>query len=447
MTTLTHSPAALAATAIPGPVGDPLLGLVRPLRSDPLGTLRAGFARYGDVVAYRVGPARGPRRLRRQVVAFHHPDDVRRVVTDTEAFTRDTSSYRVLRELFGMNLATAGGDDWRRQKRLLQPLFTRAAATRYAALIAAEARAVVERSLDAPGRPLDAWRTAEEYTLRVLGHTLFKDERGIDGDTIAALARLVPVVAVQLSERARQPLRPPLRWPTPRNRRFVETRDALHATIERVLARHRDRAADDADLVTKLRDARDPEGERPLSDEEVRDQALLFLVAGHSTTSNSLCSTLYLLGRHPDVQERIVADDEELARAAVQEALRLHPPAYVLGRRVGAQGAQIAGYELAPGTDVLVSPWITHRHPDFWSDPETFDPWRFVGKRPSPAWLPFSSGPRACIGRHFALLESALLVRALLARCRLESLAAAYPTSQLTTMRPSRPVLIACRPR
>ncbi len=442
-------PSARAATTIPGPAGHPLLGMALPLRSDPLGTLRAGFARYGDVAAFRIGPARGPPHLRRVVVALFHPDDVRRVLTDTDTFTRDTSSYRVLRELFGTNIATAEGDDWRRQKRLLQPLFTRAAANQYAALVEQEAHAVVERGLHAPGRTVDAWRMTQEYALRVLGHTLFKDERGIDRDTIAALGRLVPVVARQMTERARRPVRLPLDWPTPRNRRFVETREALRATIERVLARHgeHEHAAAGDDLVTNLRDARDPAGGPPLSEEEVRDQALMFLVAGHSTTSNSLCSALYVLGRHADVQRQLVEAGDELTRAAIQEALRLYPPAYVLSRKVGAEGARIGGHALPHATDVLVSPWITHRHPRFWSDPEAFDPWRFVGKGPPSAWLPFGSGPRACIGRHFAMLESTILVRVLLARCRLESLSASYPVSQLTTMRPSRPVRIACHPR
>jgi len=442
MTATASRPTTRRASAIPGPDGDPLLGMARALRRDLLGTLQAGFDRYGDVVAYRVGPARGPRRL---VVAVHHPDDVRRVLTDADTFTRDTRSYRALRELFGVNLATAGGDDWQRQKRLLQPLFTRATAHHYATPIEQEARAVAEHCLGAP--IVDAWRTAEEYTLRVLGRTLFSDRRGIDDDTIAALDRLVPIVARQLTERSRQPLRMPLRWPTPKNRRFAETREALRATIERVLARHAERAGDAADLVTKLRDARDPLGAHPLSEQEIRDQALLFLIAGHSTTSNSLCSSLYLLGRHPEIQRRIAAGGDELARAAVQEALRLRPPAYALGRKVGAAGADVGGYELPAGTDVIVSPWVTHRHPGYWSDPERFDPWRFVGTRPSHAWLPFSVGARGCIGKHFALLESAIFVRTLLSRCRIESLAADYPTSQLTTMRPSRPVRIACRPR
>lgn len=436
------------ATAIPGPVGHPLLGMARALRTDLLGTLQDGFARYGDVVAYHVGP----RRLRRLVVALHHPDDVRRVFTDLDAFTRSTSSYRAVRELFGSNIATAEGEDWRRQKRLLQPLFTRAAANSYATVVAEEARTVVERIGCERVTVIDALRTTEHYALRVLGRTLFNDDRGIDEDTVAALERLVPVVSRQIPTRARQSLRFPLRWPTPRNRRFTETRDALHMTIERMLAHPQDAdpvRRDAADLLSRLRDARDPEGEQPLSAEEVRDQATMFLLAGYTTTSSALCSTLHLLGRHPQIQERVATGGEQLARAAVEEGLRLHPPSYVLGRRVGDGGADVGGYELPPGTDVLVSPWITHRHPSFWHDPDRFDPSRFVGapERPPYAWFPFGGGARACIGRHLSLIESQSFVRALLERCRIESLDARMPMDQLSTMRPSRPVRIQCRPR
>jgi cytochrome P450 len=438
-----------SAAAIPGPSGHPLLGMMPALRTDLLGTLLDGFTAHGDVVAYRVGPARGPHRL---VVALHHPDDVRRVFTDLDAFTRRTRSYRTVRELFGTNIATADGDDWRRQKRLLQPLFTRTAANRYTHVVEEEARTVVERIGRERVSTIDALRTTEHYALRVLGRTLFNDDRGIDEDTIAALERLVPVVSRQIPARARQALRLPLRWPTPRNRRFVETRDALHATIERMLARRQDADParhDAADLLSQLRDARDPEGGQPLSSQEVRDQAMMFLLAGYTTTSSALCSTLHLLGRHPEIQDQIATGGEELARAAMEEGLRLHPPSYVLGRRVGDGGAEVGGYELPPGTDVLVSPWITHRHPDVWHDPNRFDPSRFVGppERPPYAWFPFGGGARACIGRHLSLIESQSFLRVLLERFRIESLDADMPMDQLSTMRPSRPVRIRCRPR
>ncbi|MBS1869985.1 MAG: cytochrome P450 [Actinobacteria bacterium] len=434
-------------TALPGPAGDPLLGMALPLRRDLLGTLHAGFARYGDVVAYRVGPARGPHRL---VVALHHPDDVRRFFADTEAFTRRTASYRAVRELFGRNIATAEGDDWRRQKRLLQPLLTRAAASRYAAVIEEEAHAAVERLGREPATTIDALRTTERYALRVLSRTLFGDDRGIDDDTVAALERLIPVVSRQMPARAKQTVRLPLAWPTPRNRRFAATRSALHATIERVLARAPE--GDGPGLLSQLRAARDPAGGEPLSEREIRDQALMFLLAGYTTTSAALCSTLQLLGCHPEAQEQVAAGGEQWADAAVQEGLRLYPPSYVLGRRVGAGGAEVAGRTLPPGTGVLVSPWVTHRHPGFWRDPERFDPSRFADahardERPQHAWFPFGGGARACIGRHLSLAESRSFVRALLERCRIESLDADMPMDQLSTIRPSRPVRIRCRPR
>lgn len=435
-------------SAIPGPAGHPLLGMAGALSGDVLGTLRAGFARYGDVVAYRVGPKRGPRRMQRLVIALHHPDDVRRVFTDVETFTRRTPAYGALRELFGTNLVTADGEDWQRQKRLVQPLFTRAATEQLASAIEREARAVIDDVWREADSTIDALATTERYALRVLGRILFKDRRNVDADMNAALARLIPRTERQIAARVRRP-HLPLRWPTPHNRRFAATRDALRATIERAIAAQPPHVEGDGDLLSKLRGARDPEGARPLSEQEVRDQALILLLAGYSTSSNALCSTLYLLGRHPQIQERVAAGDEELAHAAVQEGLRLYPPSYVLGRRVGDAGAEIAGYALAPGTDVLISPWITHRHPGFWSEPEAFNPWRFIGadRRTPSAWLPFGVGARACIGRRLALLEATLLVRVLLARYRLESLDPEYPMAQLISARPDRPVRIACRPR
>ncbi len=447
MTATASRPTTRSASAIAGPDGHPLFGMAQALRGDLLGTLQAGFDRYGDVVAYRIGPARG--RRYRLVVAVHHPDDVRRVFADTEAFTRRTSTYRTLNELFGASIATADGDNWQRQKRLLQPLFTRAAADRYSAIVSEEARTVVQ-PLEASVTTFDALAVTARYALRVLSRTLFADERGIDPDTSAALEQLVPIVSRMLPMRARQVLRFPLRWPTPRNRRFISTRKALQTTIEHVLARQRALpGGSGVDLVSKLRNARDPEAGPGLSEHEVRDQALMFLLAGYTTTSSALCSTLHLLGRHPELQGQVAAGGEELAGAAVQEGLRLHPPAYALGRRVGPRGARLADYELPAGTDVLVSPWITHRHPEVWPDPERFDPWRFVGEceRPPYAWFPFGGGARACIGRHMSLLESRTFVNTLLGRCRLEALDSHMPMDQLSTMRPSMPVRIRCQPR
>jgi cytochrome P450 len=459
MTPATTIERPVLATEIPGPPGHPLLGMARSLRRDVIGTLLDGFERYGDVVAYPVGPVGG--RPRRRVIAAHHPDEVRRVLTEMETFTRETTSYAVLRELFGVNIVTTNGAAWRRQKRTLQPLFTRRTVARYADLIEGEARKAVERPHLEPDGTVDAAHAMEQYALCVLGHTLFKERDGIDEQTVAALERLVPVVGRVVRGRASQPLRLPLALPTRRNRRFAATRSALYATVDRVLARRAEQeragATSDDDLLTRLQQARDPETFAPLTPDEVRDQALIFLLAGHTTTSNALTTTLYLLGRHPEIQERVAAeaaappgdpDAPDLVRASVQEALRLYPPAYVLGRRT-ARDTAIGGHQVAAGTLVLVSPWVTHRHPEWWDEPERFDPQRFLrgDRRARHAWFAFGGGARSCIGRHFALLEATILIRALLRRHRLEALDADVPLDALISMRPAGPVRVRLHPR
>ena len=181
----------------------------------------------------------------------------------------------------------------------------------------------------------------------------------------------------------------------------------------------------------------------------------MFLLAGHTTTADVLVSTLFLLGRDVHVQERVAAaasegagDADDAVRAAIQEAMRLYPPSYALGRRA-AVDTELGGHPVPAGTLVLVVPWATHRDPRFWCDPERFDPARFIDEhdRPPFAYMPFGGGGRACIGRHLAMLESTILLRALLRSYRLESLDATLPLSQLISMRPKGPVRVRFHPR
>ena len=443
-------------TAIPGPTGNPLLGSALALRGDLLGTLQEGFARYGDVVAYRVGPARGPRGQQRTIVAVQHPDDLRRVMVETDVFVRRTPSHDVVRELFGETIVTMEGERWRRQKRILQPLFTRRHVAQYAGLLETEADRVAEHWRDLGVQEFDIMQAVEQHALRVLGQTIFAQEDLIDDVTAAALERLVPRLGEQVAERVTQALRMPLYMPTPRNRRFRALRAELRETIERVLAqRERDRRGGASDLLGRLRDARDPQDGAALPQREVRDEALMFMLAGYTTTADVMIAALHLLGSHPDLQERVAASacgpaggDEELVQATLREAMRLYPPSYALGRRAMAD-TELGGHPVPAGSLVLVVPWATHRDPRFWPDPERFDPGRFVGEhdRPPFAYMPFGGGARACIGRHVAMLESRTMIRALLQRYRIESLDAKLPLSQLMSMRPLGPVRVRLHPR
>jgi cytochrome P450 len=235
--------------------------------------------------------------------------------------------------------------------------------------------------------------------------------------------------------------------------------------VDEIVGRRRAAAVPADDLVGRLLAARDPDTGDGLDDTEVREQVLLFLLAGHETTATALTFTLHLLGRHPDAQRRVreearavlggrpptAADVAALARTtrAVKEALRLYPPVYGIGRRTGAAGT-VGGYRLPAGSVVVISPWVTHRHPGHWPDPDRFDPDRFTPEgeagRHRYAYLPFGGGPRACIGSHFAMLEAVVATAAVVGSYRLETPPGPVPLATGITLRPAAAVPCAVEP-
>jgi cytochrome P450 len=309
------------------------------------------------------------------------------------------------------------------------------------------------------------------YTLRVVGRALFGD--AIE-DLVPVLHGLVPAVSDVTLRRTFQLRQSPMEQRTPRNLRARRLRAREYAVVDEILSRTSTPCAahDDGDnrdnLVTRLRAARDPRTGDALSEEEVRDQALIFLMAGHETTAGALTFTLHLLGRHQRVQDRVAdevgtvlgeraapAPDDlpklPLTCAARQEGLRLYPSAH-LTERVTLRPMTMAGHDLPAGTIVAVSPWSTQRHPRFWPDPGEFDPDRFmddeaVRQRPRYAYFPFGGGPRSCVGEHFAMLEAVILLAALLRRHEVVSMTSRLDVEPMITLRPKGAVPVMLTPR
>ncbi|MEH1126971.1 cytochrome P450 [Micromonospora sp. CPCC 206061] len=435
----------------PGPAGHPMLGMAPAFRRDMLGTLLAGFRDYGDTVSYRFGPRWGPHPLSQHVVMAHHPEAVHEVLTTGRVFSRRTTGFQVLTEFIGTGLLTSDGDVWLRQRRTLQPLFTPRRVAGYTELMTAEAARIAAEPAAAAGSTVDLHHLMQRYALRVVGRALFGDD--VD-EAVPELQRLMPVLGDLALARALQMVRTPLRWPTPRARRITRERAAQYAIVDRIIAKHASRGTgeDRDDMLSRLHAARDPETGQPLSAEEIRDQVLVFLLAGHETTAGALTFTLYLLGRYPAAQERVAASgpsgDADLVRAALMEGMRLYPPAYST-ERLADVDTTISGHHVPAGTRVMLSSYVTHRHPEFWPDPDRFDPNRFTGQhdRPRYAYFPFGGGPRSCIGEHFALLEATVLLRTLLARYRVEALDGRLPLAPMITLRPAEPVRAILRPR
>jgi cytochrome P450 len=449
-----------SAAAPPGPPGAPMIGSALELQRDVLGTYERARRAYGDIVRISLGPSR----LGRSVYVVFHPDAVRRVLaSEADGYRKDNRFYEEVRWALGDGLLNSQDEGWLRQRRFIQPLFTRRRIAGYARSMADEAVDMVERwqSRAAGGTTIDLHAEMSRLTLRVVGRLLF----GSDVErAIPVVAYAFPILGEYALRRAFAPVRVPRSWPTPSNRRAVRAQRDLYAVCDELIARRRGADSQDEDLLSLLVGARD-RGEQ-LDDAEIRDQVLIFLLAGHDTTAIALTFALYLLGRHPDAQRRVrnevdaVLGDqtpgaEDVDRLpyttmVLKEAMRLYPPAWGLGRRTVA-GDSIDGFEIPPGSDVVVSAWVTHRHPAFWEDPERFDPERFAPEREAErhrhAYFPFGAGPRACIGQYFSMLEAVIALAVIARRYELASTTERIPLAPRITLNPGAPVPCRLTPR
>ncbi|NHA69824.1 cytochrome P450 [Phycicoccus flavus] len=424
------------------------------MRRNLVGYVEDVWRRRGDVVRTVLGPPG----FDREVWLLGHPDAAARVLSGSSAasFVKRDPVYTETGYWLGHGILTAEGEEWTRQKRFVQPVFTKQAVDGYADLMGEEIAAVVAEQ-DATGEDvvdLGAWM--QRLTLRVVVRALFG---AAEEDVVARVRRSFPVVADTVVRRGVGVLRLPPTVPTPRVVRGRRGRSELFGVCEEIIAARRaSGATGGTDLLSRLLAARD--GDAGLTDAEVRDQVLVFLLAGHETTATALTFALHLLGRHREVQDAVraeargalaverpasaVAADLPMTRAVVEETMRLYPSAPFTSRLV-VRDDTVMGHPVRPGVTVVLAPWNIHRHPEFWTDPLVFDPSRFapgVPRRHRYAWMPFGGGPRACIGQHFALVEAVLALAHVLRERRVTSLLETdhVPVDSLITLFPTVPV-------
>jgi len=384
--------------------------------SDALSVLERNFALHGD--AFRMfSPV-----LQRTVWVLSHPDHVRHVLVDRSAnFAKGIGIDRVA-ILLGNGLMTSEGESWRTQRRLVQPSFHRNIIATWMPHLHAANAALAEKWTTAAtaGAAVNVTQDMSEVTLEVVLRALFSDD----------LARLT-------SARGDNPFAL-LTDDTERNLAFAYKFRQLGALILDEVQRRRRDGVRHNDIVSQLIDARDRQTAAPMGDRQLLDEIMTLIVAGHETTASSLNWFWYLLASTPDVAARLRAevdagavdppgygDLEKLpfTRRAIDETLRLYPPGWLLTRRAIAADT-VGGVSLPAKADVLISPYLVHRHPAHWPDPARFDPDRFLPEYNSGrnrfAYLPFGLGPRACIGEHLALVEMHTHVATLARRFDLE---------------------------
>lgn len=441
---------------VPGPRLN-LLGIgALPLMRNPLGAVIADFDRYGDVVEYRLF------NLRAYLLA--HPDHVSHVLHENHTnYTKANVDYERLKELLGEGLLTSEGPQWLRQRRLIQPLFHRQQIAQWSSMMTASALQMLERwgQFAAERRTFDVSTQMMALTLRIVGETLLSMD--ISGEA-GEIARALTDAQDHFGNFRLSTLLPFL--PTAENRRFRAAVRTLDGIVRKIVDDRRHGTARPNDLLTKLLDARDPETGTALDGTQIRDELITLILAGHETTANALSWTWYLLGKNPGAETRLhaelrsvlggrtpaMADLANLPYTAMvlNESMRLYPPAWTISRGV-IEDDEIGGYRIPRGTVVMLSQYVTHRHPGFWETPERFDPERFSPERsenrPRFAYFPFGGGPRLCIGNYFALTEAQLILATIAQRYRLR-LVPDHPVEldALITLRPRHGIRVTLEP-
>ncbi|MFG3039603.1 cytochrome P450 [Streptomyces sp. NPDC048330] len=450
------------ATEAPRLPGHPLFGSMSDLRKDSLGTFLRARRELGDVVRFTAGPPG----VRATVYGVFSAEGAQQILAGESAnFRKDNAFYQEIRESFGNGLLTSQDEDYLRQRRLVQPLFTKRRVDGYAAAVAAEVTTLTGEWEAGAAESVDVLDEMTRLALRAVARILF----GTDVDTaVEIVEQSFPQLGAYVLSRGYSPLKVPRDWPTPGNRRAAAVHEALYAVCDRIIAERRaaDRAPGDGDdLLTLLVEAESAE-DGSFDATELREQVLVFLLAGHETTATSLGFALHLLGRHPEVQKRAheeidrvlagrtpgAADLDALpyVTQVLKEAMRLFPAAPVIGRRAVA-ATEVGGVVIPAGADVIVAPWVTHRHPAYWEDPERFDPDRFTPEaeaaRPRYAWFPFGGGPRACIGQHFSMLESVIALAMILQKYGFEAVDTEVPVGSAITLTTAGPARCRLTPR
>jgi cytochrome P450 len=407
------------------------------------------FNTGGEVLSAVGGPVTrielGPKWLVPPLVLVTSPSGIGDLLARNHVFGERCIVHEEVRQLAGDSLWVLPNERWVPRRRALQPVFTNHNVRHFGGHMSRAAQAVVDdwrdEGLDG-GLDVDLDLACRRLTMQSLGRSILGLDLNERGDVIA---ECMHVASTYAADRALRPIRAPRWLPTPRRGRARRAVTMMLDVADEILQACRADPTRDAPLVHALVEATDPVTGQGLSDRDICNDLLIFMLAGHDTTATALTYSLWQLGRHPEVQDRVAEEvaalgDRELTpadvprlrytRQVLDEALRLCPPAAGVGR-LAVRDFAVDGYRVQAGSIVAVGIQAVHRDPALWDDPMAFDPDRFDAKssaaRPRWQFVPFAGGPRSCIGEHFALLETTLALATIISSTRIHSLSEEFP--------------------
>ena len=421
-------------TALPqasGPRGAFLLGSITDFRRDQLGFIQRMQHEYGDVARFRLGG-----------ITFNlvsHPDGIQHILQENNRNYVKGEFFDPVRQVGGEGLFASEGAHWLRQRRLMQPAFHRQRIAGFIDVMIRQTQRLIERWEDAAltDNPVDISQDFTDLTMRIIVDAMFSTQ--IEAD-VHMISDAIAWLLADMNYRFQVPFYPKINFPTLRNWRARQELKVVDEIVYSIINQRRQDGVQANDLLSMLMEARDEETGESMTDTHLRDEVITMFVAGHETTAVLLTWLFFVLSNHPQWEDRLRAEINsqllgklpgfaDLAgftelRMAIDETLRLYPPVWITNR-TSLQDDEICGYRVNSGEVVGVSPYVTHRLPEFWSNPEQFNPLRFSSEnaagRPHYTYLPFGGGPRQCIGNNFALLEAQVIFAMLVSRFQLQA--------------------------
>jgi len=417
------------ADAPPGPKGEPLFGASRKYADDPFAFIDALEESYGDLARFEMGPM--------ETYMVTGPADIERILlTEADSFRKPDFQSDALGDLLGEGLLLSEGDTWQQQRELANPAFSMGRLAGMTDRVADHAEEMVDDWT--AGDRIDAESAMARVTLNVILDLMMG---------VRLPEERLDVIEAQLEPLGRRFEPDPLRFampdwvPMPGDDEFESAVETLEGVLDDIVEARRGTAGDPfedgpMDFLSILLRARE-RGDQTA--DQLRDEMMTMLLAGHDTTALTLTYTWFLLSDHPEAERRVHEEVDEVVgdgrpdMAAVREfeylewvineAMRLYPPVFTLFREP-TEPVEIAGYDVAEGATLMIPQWGVHRSERYWDDPGTFDPERFSPERradrPRFAFFPFGGGPRHCIGKHLSLLEAKVIIATVASEYSLE---------------------------
>ena len=414
----------------PGPKGLPFIGPMREIRNDPLGFSVRMARKYGEITQFNLGPHR--------VFMLNRPDFFQHVLVDNYRNYHKSRFYKAVGPIFGNGLVTSDGETWKRQRQLAQPAFHRKRIAALTAGMTEEIHAMLEdwdKAADG-GRAIDTLADCMELALGNITRAMFGTDVRSQFDTIN---RSIGTILRRAESQIWSPVPVPYWAPTKANIGAWRSAKRLNDIVDALIAERDGEDEQRGDLLSMLLSARYSDTGEAMSHEQLRDEVRTILIAGHETVGSTAAFITYLVSKHPDIELRLVEEVDRVlggARPAfddlpalkytnmvVREALRLYPSAWTISRQA-LRDDRIGPYPIPKGSTIMLSPYVMHRNPKYWSNPEAFVPERFtpeeIERRPKHSYVPFGGGPRGCIGDNFALTELTLLTAMIYQRFTLQ---------------------------